>query len=56
MNSLWGNVVVQVSDFYEMAKPLVEETIAAAGDLLEKNAVEFGALYVTADQPHQLSL
>jgi len=47
VNSLWGNVVVQVSDFYEMAKPLVEETIAAAEDLLEKNAGEFGALYVT---------
>ncbi len=47
INSLWGNVVVQVADFYEMAKPLVEETIAAAEDLLSKHAGEFGALYVT---------
>ena len=34
IHSDWGNVVVQVSDFYELAKPLVEETIAAAEDLL----------------------
>ncbi len=43
----WGSVVVQVADFYEMAKPLVEETIAAAEDLLAKHEGEFGALYVT---------
>jgi len=47
INSAWGSVVVQVGDFYEMAKPLVEETIAAAEELLEKQAGEFGALYVT---------
>jgi molecular chaperone DnaK len=47
VNSEWGSVVVQVADFYEMAKPLVEETIAAAEDLLAKHAGEFGALYVT---------
>ena len=47
INTAWGNVVVQVADFYEMAKPLVEETIAAAEDLLTKHDGEFGALYVT---------
>ena len=47
IHSQWGTVVVQVADFYEMAKTLVEETIAAAEDLLEKHAGEFGALYVT---------
>ncbi len=47
INSEWGSVVVQVGDFYEMAKPLVEETIAAAEDLLSKFSGEFGALYVT---------
>jgi molecular chaperone DnaK (HSP70) len=47
INPAWGSVVVQVSDFYEMAKPLVEETIAAAEDLLAKHHGEFGALYVT---------
>ncbi len=47
VNQQWGSVVVQVADFYEMAKPLVEETIAAAEDLLAKHSGEFGALYVT---------
>jgi molecular chaperone DnaK (HSP70) len=47
INSAWGQVVVQVADFYEMARPLVEETIAAAEDLLAKHDGEFGALYVT---------
>ena len=47
INPAWGSVVVQVADFYEMAKPLVEETIAAAEDLLAKHEGEFGALYVT---------
>ena len=47
VNPAWGSVVVQVSDFYEMAKPLVEETIAVAEDLLSKQTGEFGALYVT---------
>jgi molecular chaperone DnaK (HSP70) len=47
INAAWGNVFVQVADFYEMAKPLVEETLAAAEDLLAKYAGEFGALYVT---------
>ena len=47
VNSLWGSVVVQVIDFYELAKPLVEETMAAAEDLLSKHNSEFGALYVT---------
>jgi molecular chaperone DnaK (HSP70) len=47
INGAWGSVVVQVADFYEMAKPLVEETIAAAEDLLSKHTEGFGALYVT---------
>jgi Ethanolamine utilization protein EutJ (predicted chaperonin) len=47
INGDWGSVVVQVADFYEMAKPLVEETIAAAEDLLTKHTEGFGALYVT---------
>jgi actin-like ATPase involved in cell morphogenesis len=47
INADWGSVTVQVADFYEMAKPLVEETISAAEDLLAKHAGEFGALYVT---------
>jgi molecular chaperone DnaK (HSP70) len=47
INSQWGSVVVQVSDFYDLAKPLVEETIAAAEDLLSKHSGDFGALYVT---------
>jgi molecular chaperone DnaK (HSP70) len=47
INLEWSNVVVQVADFYEMAKPLVEETISAAEDLLGQHNGEFGALYVT---------
>ncbi len=47
IRSSWGNATVQVADFYELARPLVEETIASAEDLLAKYPGEFGALYVT---------
>jgi actin-like ATPase involved in cell morphogenesis len=43
----WGSVQIPVADFYELARPLVEETIAAAEDLLSKHNGEFEALYVT---------
>jgi molecular chaperone DnaK (HSP70) len=36
-----------VADFYEAARPLVEETIAAAEDLLSDTDEEFEALYIT---------
>ncbi|MFL6451021.1 MAG: Hsp70 family protein [Bryobacteraceae bacterium] len=44
----WPSVQVAVSDFYERARPLVEETLAAAEDLLSKvESTQFEALYVT---------
>lgn len=44
----WPSVQVPVADFYERARPLVEETLAAAEDLLNKiEPTEFEALYVT---------
>lgn len=44
----WGSVQVSVADFYEAARPFVEETIAAAEDLLSKrNEGDFEALYIT---------
>jgi molecular chaperone DnaK len=47
-NSGWGTVQVSVADFYEAAKPLVEETIRAAEDLLTKQEHgQFEALYLT---------
>jgi molecular chaperone DnaK (HSP70) len=46
-NPDWGSVQIQVADFYEMARPLVEETIAAAEDLLSQKDGEFEALYIT---------
>jgi molecular chaperone DnaK (HSP70) len=47
VNSAWGSVTIQVSDYYELARPLVEETVAAAEDLLSKEEGEFEALYIT---------
>ena len=48
VNPNWGTVQVLVSDFYEAAKPLVEETIAAAEELLSKHQdMQFEALYIT---------
>ncbi len=46
-NPNWGSVQVPVAEFYEAARPLVEETIAAAEDLLNEADEEFEALYVT---------
>lgn len=37
-NPEWDTVQVTVTDFYEAARPLVEETIGAAEDLLAKHA------------------
>jgi molecular chaperone DnaK (HSP70) len=47
MNPDWGSVQIQVAEFYDMARPLVEETIAAAEDLLAQRDGEFEALYIT---------
>jgi len=48
VNAEWGTVQVLVSDFYESARPLVEETVSAAEDLLSKHqATGFEALYIT---------
>ncbi len=46
-NPAWGTVQVAVPDFYDAARPLVEETIAAAEDLLSDTNEEFEALYIT---------
>jgi hypothetical protein len=43
----WGVAQIPVSEFYEAARPLVEETIVAAEDLLQHHAGEFEALYIT---------
>jgi molecular chaperone DnaK len=43
----WGTVQVPVAEFYESARPLIEETIATAEDLLAKYSGEFEALYLT---------
>ena len=42
-----GTVQVPVAEFYESARPLIEETIATAEDLLAKYSGEFEALYLT---------
>ena len=43
----WNPVQIPVSEFYDAARPLVEETIAAAEDLLQGIDETFEALYVT---------
>ena len=43
----WGSVQVPVVEFYEAARPLVEETIDAAEDLIRDQQEEFEALYIT---------
>jgi len=43
----WGTIQLPVADFYEAARPLVEETIAAAEELLGRHSGEFEALYIT---------
>jgi molecular chaperone DnaK len=47
VNPEWDCVTVAVNEFYEMARPLVEETLAAAEDLLATQEGQFEALYVT---------
>ena len=48
VNPTWGTVQVPVNSFYESARPLVEETISVAEDLLSKyNDNQFEALYIT---------
>lgn len=47
-NPDWGTAQISVADFYEAARPLVEETIRAAEDLLAKHEQgQFEALYIT---------
>ena len=47
-NPAWASVQVQVADFYAAARPLVEETIVAAEDLLSHyKDGQFEALYIT---------
>jgi molecular chaperone DnaK (HSP70) len=46
-NAEWGSAVVAVSEFYEQARPLVEETIATAEDLVALYQGQFDALYIT---------
>ena len=47
-NESWGSVQVAVSDFYENARPLVDETIGASQELLSKHhSGPFEALYIT---------
>jgi len=48
VNPEWGAVQVPVSDFYEDARPLMEETIDVAEQLVEKHQEGgFEALYIT---------
>lgn len=48
VNPNWGSVQIAVADFYDAARPLVEETISAAEDLLSKrDDGGFEALYIT---------
>ena len=48
LSSRVSTVEVLVADFYEQARPLVEETLAASEDLLEKHSEEsFDVLYLT---------
>ena len=47
VNPAWGSVQIPVAEFYEMARPLVEETISAAEDLSSQHEGEFEALYIT---------
>jgi molecular chaperone DnaK (HSP70) len=47
INPEWGTAVVSVSDFYDQARPMVEETIATAEDLVSLYQGQFDALYIT---------
>ena len=46
-NPAWSTIQIPVAEFYEAARPLVEETINAAEDMLSEQGGEFEALYVT---------
>ncbi len=47
-NSAWGTVGVLVAEFCDRARPLVEETMAVAEELLAKiDSSQFEALYIT---------
>ena len=44
----WAPVAIPIADFYHVARPLVEETLAVSEDLLARfNETEIEALYVT---------
>jgi molecular chaperone DnaK len=48
IDSTWSSVPVPVAEFYKGARPLVEETISTAEDLLSKDkSAQFEALYIT---------
>lgn len=48
VNPAWDSAQVLVADFYKRARPLVDETIAAAEELLSAHkAGQFEALYIT---------
>ncbi len=46
-NASWEAVTILVSEFYDHARPLVEETIATAEDLVALYQDKFDALYIT---------
>lgn len=43
----WGTVTVPIADYYELCRPLVDETLHVVEDLLEAQGGEIEALYVT---------
>jgi molecular chaperone DnaK (HSP70) len=43
----WGSVQIPVPEFYDAIRPLVEETVAVAEDLLARQTGDFEALYIT---------
>jgi actin-like ATPase involved in cell morphogenesis len=48
VNPDWGSVHIPVADFYELARPLMEETINAAEELMARHDKDqFEALYIT---------
>jgi actin-like ATPase involved in cell morphogenesis len=48
INPAWGSVQLPVADFYEMARPLMDDTIHAAEELMDRYGKDqFEALYIT---------
>jgi molecular chaperone DnaK (HSP70) len=47
VDPVWDSVTIPVAEFYELARPLVEETIEAAEELLSRQEGQFEALYIT---------